>query len=160
MKKWLPLLVALLVGYVLAGRGNGPMGEEAAPIPEKPVVAAAPMERGAVERADDRLREAFERRQSNIQVRGAGEVSRLLADDDNGSRHQRIIVRLTSGQTVLIAHNIDLAPRVDGVRPGDQVAFYGEYEWNPQGGVIHWTHRDPAGQHVAGWLEVGGRRYQ
>ena len=38
--------------------------------------------------------------------------------------------------------------------------FYGEYEWNSEGGVIHWTHKDPAGVHVDGWLEYEGIVYQ
>lgn len=97
---------------------------------------------------------------SGEQVRGTGEVTRILADDNDGSRHQRFILELPSGQTVLIAHNIDLAARVSSLSTGDTVAFYGEYEPNSQGGVIHWTHRDPQGRHVAGWLEHKGRRYQ
>ena len=97
---------------------------------------------------------------SGDQVRGSGTVIRILPDDDRGSRHQRFILRLPSGQTVLVAHNIDLAPRIPSLRVGDKVSFYGEYAWNNKGGVIHWTHRDPAGRHVAGWLEYAGRRYQ
>jgi len=53
---------------------------------------------------------------SNVQVEGEGVVTRLLADDLSGSTHQRFIVRLKSGQTVLIAHNIDIAPRSPGCR--------------------------------------------
>jgi hypothetical protein len=87
-------------------------------------------------------------------------VIRILADDNDGSRHQRFILEMPSGQTVLIAHNIDLAPRVSSLSTGDTVAFYGEYESNSQGGVIHWTHHDPQGRHLAGWLEHNGRRYQ
>jgi hypothetical protein len=97
---------------------------------------------------------------SGQQVRGTGTVSRILSDDNDGSRHQRFILRLSSGRTLLVAHNIDLAPRVASISEGDTVSFYGEYESNAQGGVIHWTHGDPQGQHVAGWLEHNGRRYQ
>jgi len=43
---------------------------------------------------------------------------------------------------------------------GDSVGFYGEYEWNSKGGVIHWTHLDPSGQHIAGWLKHDGKTYQ
>ena len=97
---------------------------------------------------------------SGEQVRGSGSVSRILSDDNDGSRHQRFIVRLSSGRTLLIAHNIDLAPRVRSLSVGDTVSFYGEYESNDRGGVIHWTHHDPRGSHAGGWIEHKGRRYE
>ncbi|HLL13951.1 MAG TPA: DUF3465 domain-containing protein [Pyrinomonadaceae bacterium] len=109
---------------------------------------------------DDALARAFEQRTSNIQVEGQGVVLRLLPDDNDGSRHQRFILALASGQTLLISHNIDLAPRVAGLRKGDAVSFSGEYEWNAKGGVIHWTHRDPNRRHPAGWLKHNGEIYQ
>jgi hypothetical protein len=40
------------------------------------------------------------------------------------------------------------------------VDFYGEFESNDRGGVIHWTHRDPQARHPHGWLEHRGRRYE
>lgn len=106
------------------------------------------------------LADAYESRRNSLQVEGRGMVSRLLADDNNGSRHQRFILRLGSGQTLLVAHNIDLAPRIDGLEVGDEVAFFGEYEWSDRGGVIHWTHHDPDGSHVGGWLRHDGRTFQ
>ena len=106
------------------------------------------------------IRRAFEEKLSSQQVSGTGTVLRVLPDDNDGSRHQRFIVELPSGQTVLIAHNIDLALRVEAIRPGDKVTFYGEYEWNEKGGVVHWTHDDPQGRHVDGWIEHNGRRYR
>ena len=109
---------------------------------------------------DSALAEALEQRKTSFQVEGAGEVVKILADDNDGSRHQRFILRLDSGQTLLIAHNIDLAPRISSLQNGDLVDFYGEYEWNSKGGVIHWTHLDPQGRHVAGWLKHNGRTYQ
>jgi Protein of unknown function (DUF3465) len=110
--------------------------------------------------ADDALAAAFADKRSDVQVEGRGVVDRVLADDNDGSRHQRFILRLASGQTVLVAHNIDLADRLTSLDRGDTVAFYGEYEWTAQGGVIHWTHRDPARRHVSGWLKHGGRQVQ
>ena len=62
--------------------------------------------------SDSAIAEAFESRRSNLQVEGGGEVIRILSDDVDGDRHQRFILRLGSGQTLLVAHNIDLAPRV------------------------------------------------
>jgi hypothetical protein len=118
-----------------------------------------PVPTAATEAGDAVLADAFARRLS-LQVEGRGTVARILADDNDGSRHQRLIVQVSADQTVLIAHNIDLAPRVVNVRVGDEIAFFGEYEWNREGGVIHWTHHDPAGQHVAGWLRHDGRVYQ
>jgi hypothetical protein len=112
------------------------------------------------QRAGRTLRDAYEHRASGIQVQSEGVVTRILDDDREGSRHQRFILRLDDGQTVLVAHNIDLAPRIDGLAVGDTIVFYGEYAWNAKGGVIHWTHRDPAGRHADGWLKHGNSIYQ
>lgn len=111
-------------------------------------------------RDDQALEHAFVNRLSDQQLAGEGTVVKLLADDNHGSRHQRFILRLGSGRTLLVSHNIDLAPRIDVLRVGDTVAFYGEYEWNAKGGVVHWTHHDPRGRHPAGWLKHAGRTYQ
>jgi hypothetical protein len=109
---------------------------------------------------DEAIRRAFESRASGIQVSGEGAVVRVLSDDADGSRHQRFIVALASGQTLLITHNIDLAPRIESLATGDSVRFSGEYVWNENGGVVHWTHRDPRGRHVAGWIVHNGKTYQ
>lgn len=93
----------------------------------------------------------YEERAAGVEVEGSGRVVRRLSDDLVGSRHQRWIVRLEGGQTLLISHNIDVAPRVRA-GPGDVLEFRGVYEWNAQGGVVHWTHRDPAGRRAGGWL--------
>ena len=106
------------------------------------------------------LRDAYANRRSDLQVSGTGTVARVLNDDVSGSRHQRFILNLGPGQTILVSHNIDLAPRIDDLKPGDNVEFYGEYEWNARGGVIHWTHHDPQGRHVAGWLKHQNKTYQ
>ena len=124
----------------------------------------APLRPAAVAVAEDGEDAAFEKafaeRLHNQQLAGRGTVVKLLPDDNDGSRHQRFIVRLGSGQTLLVSHNIDLAPRINTLRVGDKVAFYGEFEWNSKGGVMHWTHHDPQGRHPAGWIRHDGRTYQ
>ena len=109
--------------------------------------------------SDEILQNAFENNISNLQVDGKGEVIRILSDDNNGIKHQRFILKLLSGQTLLIAHNIDIAPRIEDLEVSDIVEFYGIYEWNSKGGILHWTHRDPNGNHETGWLKHGGLLY-
>jgi len=106
------------------------------------------------------LSRAIKSKLSNVQVQGEGDVVKLLPDDNKGSRHQRFIVRVKDGVTILIAHNIDLAPRLNSLKEGDSVEFFGEYEWNEKGGVVHWTHLDPRGRHAGGWLKHKGVTFQ
>ena len=106
------------------------------------------------------LANAYENRQSDVQVGGKGRVIHILPDDNQGSRHQKFLLELPSGQTLLISHNIDVANRINSLRKGDMVEFYGEYEWNSRGGVVHWTHHDPGGRHENGWLKHQGTEYQ
>jgi hypothetical protein len=110
--------------------------------------------------SDSILAMAFSNHESNLQISGQGVVTSVLPDDKSGTRHQRFIIMLASGQTLLIAHNIDIAPRIRNLQEGDLVQFFGEYEWNEKGGVIHYTHRAPKGGHMSGWLEHKGERYE
>jgi hypothetical protein len=110
--------------------------------------------------ADQYIVELFQSKSGDVQVELSGTVSRLLPDDEKGSRHQRFIITLMNGHTLLIAHNIDLAPRIDNLKTGDMVTVYGEYEWNQKGGVMHWTHHDPANKHPHGWIRHNNQLYQ
>lgn len=106
------------------------------------------------------IEQAFQQKYSNIQVRSVGTVKAVLRDDNEGSQHQKFILELSNGQTVLIVHNIDLAPRIDALEKGDRVEFFGEYEYSTQGGVVHWTHHDPQKNHVDGWLKHKNKTYE
>lgn len=97
---------------------------------------------------------------SNVQVYGNGTVIAMLPDDLSGSRHQKFIIELNSNQTLLVTHNIDLASRINDLSLGDRIEFFGEYEWNNEGGVIHWTHHDPDEVHVNGWILHNNVIYQ
>jgi len=143
MKRIAPLFVALLLAYFGYQQFEATSRNASTPTD-----------------AAGQVQDAYVDERSGVQVRGSGRVSRILADDNDGSRHQRFILELQTGHTVLIVHNIDLAPRISDLRKNDAVEFFGEYEWNPRGGLVHWTHHDPNGSHVGGWLEHEGKRYQ
>jgi hypothetical protein len=145
MKKSVSTLVvlAILAYAVIAQQGLGIPG-----LSTSPRVSA------------NTVQNAYDHRQSNLQIGGHGIVSKVLSDDKEGSRHQRFILEMKDGLIVLVAHNIDLAPRVRGLKKGDTIEFFGEYEWNQKGGVLHWTHNDPGGHHPDGWLKHDGQTYR
>ncbi|MFT7289239.1 MAG: hypothetical protein ACI87W_003368 [Halieaceae bacterium] len=148
MKKSMPLLVLLAIGAALwEAYGPEQVGGVATLVPDTVSAGNATLER------------AYREHRSDVQVQGEGRVVKVLADDTRGSQHQRFLLEIPSGLTLLVAHNIDLAPRIARLSEGDLVGFYGEYEWNDRGGVIHWTHHDPRGKHAGGWLEHRGERY-
>jgi hypothetical protein len=151
MKK-LALVIAVIAALCFGlGRTGAPRKPAGLPAAQAQVVPAG---------QSDALRTVLAGQKSGTEVTGAGIVKKVLADDNEGSRHQRFILTLSSGQTVLVAHNIDIAPRVDALKPGDSVEFKGIYEANAKGGIIHWTHHDPGGRHPPGWLRHAGRTYQ
>jgi uncharacterized protein DUF3465 len=92
MKKLLLLIAIVAAGYfgLVQYRGSGPIAE---------------FVETTASSSDSELARAFESRSSNVQVEGQGSVAKLLSDDTAGSRHQRFILRLQSGQTVLIAQH-------------------------------------------------------
>lgn len=145
------LVAALLAGALLyLARTSHPT----------PPASPSSSDRGAVPTDSSSVDRAFEGRRSDVPVEGRGKVVRILKDDEAGSRHQRFIVRLDSGTTVLVAHAVDVAGRIEPLEIGDEISFRGEYVWNPRGGLVHWTHHDPAGRHATGWIRRGDRVFE
>jgi hypothetical protein len=91
---------------------------------------------------------------------GSGEVVRILSDDVEGGRHQRFILESPPGRTALVAHDIDIAPRLAALAADDEVAFHGVYEWSARGGVVHGAHHDPSGERPDGWPRLDGARVE
>lgn len=122
-------------------------------IESTPVSSSSRLDAGAID-------EAFSARRNLPLVQGNGAVVRLLKDDTNGSQHQKFLLKVSDNITILIAHNIDLAPRVANIQVGDMLEFKGEYIYTPKGGTVHWTHKDPRGHHEGGWLKHNGNVYE
>jgi uncharacterized protein DUF3465 len=114
----------------------------------------------AVVTANATVERAFAQHLSRIEVTAEGSVTRLLSDDTGPSgTHQRFIVQVKgSAQTLLIENNLDIGKRVP-LSIGDDVLVHGEYIWNDQGGLIHFTHHDPDHSHEDGWIELKDIRY-
>ena len=109
--------------------------------------------------ADNVVQQAYAARRSGQWLETSGHVGRVLRDDNEGARHQKFILELNDGHTVMVAHNIDLAERIP-VGKWMALAVRGRYEWNERGGVIHWTHHDPDGRLQGGWILLNDVRYQ
>lgn len=118
-----------------------------------------PLSSGLVLDDQSDVKQAFAKKQSHVWLEGRGVVKKLLPDDNKVPRHQRFLVSVSPEQTLLFAHNIDLAPRMDALQVGDQLQFRGEYIYNPKGGIMHWTHHDPSGK-LGGWIKVNGQTYE
>ncbi|MDR2931386.1 MAG: DUF3465 domain-containing protein [Propionibacteriaceae bacterium] len=163
------VVIVLLAGAYIVGQ-SGLLGSGSPDTPatttdrsdQTPAGAAAtatkPTAPDNVADASD-IDQLYQDQAADVEVTGSAVVSRLLSDDFEGDRHQRFILRFDSGLTVLVAHNIDIAPRLDGLTVGYRVSFRGEYVYSEQGGTIHWTHHSPDGSHSDGWLEWNGKRY-
>lgn len=131
------------------------------PVRSEPVSANFSLASTSTLSTSDRiLARAFKSKTSGFMVKFHGTVIRKLPDDTVGSRHQRFIVRLDSGQTLLIAHNIDLAPRVSHLGIKNTVSIYGEYIWNAEGGIVHQTHHHSDGSKGGGWIRHKGVIYR
>src|SRR5689334_43348 len=72
--------------------------------------------------------DAYRAHAKRVTVVGSGTVTKLLRDDNQGARHQRFLLDV-GGLSILVAHNIDLARRVEPLRKGNVVEFRGEYIW-------------------------------
>lgn len=86
-------------------------------------------------------------------------VKKLLKYDDRGLPHEKFLLLLSNGSTVLVAHNTKMAPYVP-LQAGDTVTVCGEFIWNPKGGLIHWTHHTDSPNHKGGYIDFNGKRYE
>ena len=91
-------------------------------------------------------------------VETRGQVVRLFHDDAEHEDHQRFVIDVAGGGSLLVAHNLDVAERIP-LGLGDRVRVRGLYEFNEQGGVVHFTHHDPHGREAGGWVEFRKKRY-
>jgi hypothetical protein len=108
---------------------------------------------------DEAIAQAFADHRTDLMVEFTGRVQRTLNDELTGRPQQRFIVELDNGHLLLVSHDLEYAERVP-LDTWDTVSIRGEYQWNEQGGMVSWTHRDPGIGLRHGWIDFKGRRYQ
>jgi hypothetical protein len=75
--------------------------------------------------------------------------------------HEQFHIRVIDGaaaREIEVADNITIGEQAPIVK-GETVIVKGVLEVDPSGPVIHWTHHDPEFRHVAGFVEVAGKKY-
>jgi hypothetical protein len=140
----------------------GPQTTAASPAPGPQASSARPAatpSNNAPKSDDDLVARSFKNGDSDVMVTIVARVVKVLPPDTDGKPHQKFIIRLDNRMTLLVAHNLTLAPEVP-LAEGDSVTIRGEYEWSDKGGVVHWTHHDPKKWREGGWIEHEGERYE
>lgn len=107
--------------------------------------------------------EAFKQHAGNRpEILDHGTFVKFLPPDLKPPCHQLFIIRMDSGPEVKVAHNSDVADTLPAsVKPGDKLELKGEYIYEPNGGVVHWTHHVDNGSHEPGYIlvEKTGQKY-
>jgi hypothetical protein len=99
---------------------------------------------------------------SDAEVVAQGTVLGVLGTHNGPSgEHEGFLLKLTQQCDLMlrVETNVDITGPVP-LRAGETVTVKGQFEDDPGGGVIHWTHRDPSGRHVAGYVLAGGKYYE
>lgn len=94
---------------------------------------------------------------SAVEVTASGSVARLLGNyTSRTGTHEGFL--LTSGDLkIRVENNTTITGHIP-LSKGEAVSLQGQYECND--GVIHWTHHDPRGRHIGGFIEAGGKIYR
>ena len=95
----------------------------------------------------------------HVEVLVNAKVYKILKYDTRGLPHERFLIKLDNNTTILIAHDIKMAPCVP-LKDNMPVTIKGEYIWNSLGGVIHWTHHTDTPFHVGGYIIYNGIKYE
>jgi len=99
---------------------------------------------------------------SGVEVIAQGTVLGMLGTRGGPSgEHEGFLLKLSRQCDLLlrVETNVDITGPVP-LQTGEVVTVKGQFEDDPSGGVIHWTHHDPRGRHVTGYVDAGGKLYQ
>lgn len=117
---------------------------------------------GQPEKPDNaRVCAAYAAQAERVETIAQGNVLAILGTSSGPSgEHEGFLLKLTGDCDLLV--RVEVNTGITGPIPlhrGEKVIVKGQYETDVTGGVIHWTHHDPAGRHVGGYIVAGGKTY-
>jgi hypothetical protein len=107
--------------------------------------------------------DAWRYHRAHLEVTADGSVARILGTRRGPSGvHEGFLLHLRGagghGLTVRVEDNVDITGPIP-LTEGDDVEVRGEYIYDPRGGLIHYTHRDPGGRHAGGYVRAEGHTF-
>ena len=144
-------ILSVLAALVGGGVGYDVLTDD---VPAEPTREEAPAEVASPKPAE-RKRCIFASYRDGEWVTGWGTVKKILPDDTVPPCHQRFLLVDPTGETLLIANNIDRWPRLADLHVGDIVEFKGEFKDGERGYLVHWTHPDTSGRRPGGYVRKG-----
>ncbi|MDP3509818.1 MAG: DUF3465 domain-containing protein [Candidatus Melainabacteria bacterium] len=108
---------------------------------------------------DAQIIQAQSQQARKVELTVTAPIKKLLREEDYREPHQRFLLILSNGTTVLVANDLQYGTYAP-VQEGNVVRIHGEYIWNERGGVLHWTHKSDEPRHESGYIDFNGMRYQ
>lgn len=124
-------------------------------------LAPSPIQAEVPLRGLAQIMDAAANQRAGITVEHWGTVLKLVEDEPEGGAGtlQKFIVTLENGHILLMAHDTAVAPKIP-LQVDDTVEFRGRYDWNALGGLVYYTHHDPAMRREDGWVKHKGKAYR
>ncbi len=107
----------------------------------------------------DRIAFLFKQQRGGKVVNSIGRIVKVLDQAKNPST-QLILLRLNSGQKLLVQHNLEKSQPISGLKAGEVLEFKGLYKWNNKGGLILNTFESVDNPKQSGYLKYQDIIYQ
>jgi len=102
----------------------------------------------------------YQQQRGGVLVSSIGRIAKVLDNQQQPHKAQRVLIRLSSGRKLIIQHNIEQAAPLPELQIGEMLSFRGIYRWNGQGGMIVSTYQQSDAPKRSGWLEYQDIIYQ
>lgn len=108
----------------------------------------------------DHIEFLYNSQRGGVFVESVGRIVKILDDQITPYPAQVILIRLSSGQKLIIKHDINLGSALPTLKKAEALQFKGIYKWNDRGGMILSTHKNNDFPKHSGWLKYDDKIYQ